>query len=156
MASCPVSVILVCACAALAGEFAAGRQIEVTPDDERAPLHDILFRHHSAPAPRFHVPNESVGVDDLCFHNSECESGLCCRVDGVYATACMPMSKIGESCEPENPKSAHYKDYCPCLEGYCVEMDIFSIMPGLRCVQRSQTQGPVTSGTRQRPQSSVP
>ncbi|XP_054924681.1 uncharacterized protein [Dermacentor andersoni] len=122
MASCPLSVILVCACATLAGEFAAGRQIEVTPDDERAPLHDILFRQNSAPAPRQYGPIQRFGVDHHCVHNSDCASDLCCRVDNVNVRTCQPRSKTGENCVPDVPYSGHYNYYCPCLKGFCMDV----------------------------------
>ncbi|XP_065292154.1 uncharacterized protein [Dermacentor albipictus] len=116
MASCPLSMILVCACAALAGEYAAGRHIEVTPDGERAPLHDILFRQHSAPAPRQYGPIESQGFGKPCHNSSYCELDLCCRLDLRYERTCQPRSKIGDYCMLDSGTSRPYDYYCPCLE----------------------------------------
>nr|XP_054924679.1 uncharacterized protein LOC129383813 isoform X1 [Dermacentor andersoni] len=120
MASCPLSVILVCACATLAGEFAAGRQIEVTPDDERAPLHDILFRQNSAPAPRQYGPIQRKGFRARCFDNDQCETDLCCHLDLRFERTCQPRAKIGDFCSLDSGTSRPYDYYCPCIEGYCV------------------------------------
>ncbi|XP_075526446.1 uncharacterized protein LOC142558173 [Dermacentor variabilis] len=157
MASCPLSVILVCACAALAGEIAAGRQIEVTPDDVRAPLHDILFRHNSTPAPRHHVPIQNpvhAGMEQAqqrsstcepgrmevgcsCQYNSDCKSHLCCQLVYLYKRFCKPRSKIGEACVADSRANRPYDYYCPCLKGYCQALPSgsFCIMADGKCVQ---------------------
>lgn len=150
MAACPWSVILICACAALAAALAAELQFEVTPDDERFMQHDILFRQH---------PNQRNEVGGPCRNSNHCRPQLCCLLARNHTRTCQPLSRIGEKCTEGQVKGGAYPDHCPCLQGICsLKRDrAHNFGDNGVCVpSSSQGQRPVTSGTRQRSQFSRP
>ncbi|XP_050031164.1 uncharacterized protein [Dermacentor andersoni] len=146
MASCPWSVILICACAAFAAAFAAELQFETTPDDdERTGQYDIGFNQR---------PDQRNGVGGPCRNSNHCQPQLCCLLARDHTRTCQPMSKIGQKCTNGQVKGGAYPDHCPCLEGLCslTRDRLHNFGDNGVCVPPSQGQRPVESGFQQRPQ----
>ncbi|XP_075729474.1 uncharacterized protein LOC142771623 [Rhipicephalus microplus] len=142
MSTCARSVILICACAALAAAFAAEAQFELVPDTERVEQYDVLFRQ---------LPSRRNEVGEPCRNSNHCRRGMCCLLARNRTRTCQLMSRIGEKCTDGQVKGGAYPDHCPCLQGIC------SLRRDRRrnfgdngvCVPETQGQRPVTSETRQ-------